>query len=67
MTEKAERYRAISEMAALLRETTQKRIITSRMQDSGLPVDAVEHYNVVFDNKEHEDVKRAFLRICGEV
>lgn len=67
MTEKTERYRAISEVAALLRESTQKRLVDSYTGDEESPVAAVEYYNVVFDKQEHEDVKRALLKMCNEV
>lgn len=67
MTEKTERYRAISEVAALLRESTQKRLVDRHTGDEEFPVAAVEYYNVVFDKQEHESVKRAFLRLCSEI
>lgn len=67
MTEQAEKYRAISEMAALLRETTQKRAVTSYKEDDEFPDVHVQYYNTVFNDQEHADVKRAFLRLCGEI
>lgn len=67
MTEKAEKYRAISEMASLLRETTQKRLANCCTQNGVTPPYTVEYYNVVFDSQEHADVKRAFLKLCDEV
>lgn len=62
MTEKAEKYRAISKLAELLRESTKKRLVLDDNMDP-----EVEYFNVIFTEEEHEDVKRAFLRLCGEV
>lgn len=66
MTEKTERYRALSEIASMLRETTQKRQIFAHNEDGSLSYET-EYYNSVFSEEEHEDVKRAFLKMCNEI
>lgn len=66
MTEKTERYRALSEIASMLRETTKKRQVFSQAEDGSL-IHETEYYNSVFSEEEHEDVKRAFLKMCNEV
>lgn len=62
MTEKAEKYRAISQLAELLRESTKKRLVLDDNMDP-----EVEYFNVIFTEEEHDDVKRSFLKLCGEV
>lgn len=64
MTEKAERYRAIAQIAELLRETTVKKPVYDFTKKE---IVDFEYTNVVFDEQEHRDVKRAFLRLCGEI
>lgn len=67
MTEKELRYKAISEMAELLRETTQKRIVYNPVFDSTEVDMEIEYFNSVFNKEEHETVKRAFLKLCQEL
>lgn len=62
MNEKTERYRAISQVAELLRETTAKRPV---FNEGSIP--QFEYYNTVFDEQEHNDLKRALLRMCSDV
>lgn len=66
MTEKTERYRALSEIASMLRETTQKRQMFVQDENGSLSYET-EYYNSVFSEEQHEDVKRAFLKMCNEV
>lgn len=62
MTEKAEKYRAISKLAELLRESTKKRLV---LDDNMEP--EVEYFNVIFTEDEHKHLKRALLKLCGEI
>lgn len=58
--EETEKLRAISEIAALLRETTTKEI--NFTEDDGNITHTV-YKNMVFNEEEHETVKRKFLKL----
>lgn len=62
MTEKAERYRAMSKLAELLRDTTKKRLSIDENMDP-----KVEYFNIIFTEEEHKHLKRALLKLCGEI
>lgn len=54
-------------MAELLRETTKKRIVYNPILDSTEVNMGIEYFNSIFNNEEHETVKRAFLKLCSEL
>lgn len=56
------KYNAVSSIADLLRETTQRYL---EMQENGDILPA--HANMIFTKQEHETVKRAFLRLVSEI
>ena len=60
------KYNAVAEIAALLRESTQKRL-TIVQSESGDLTPTTEYYNTVFSESEHETVKRALLRLVSEI
>lgn len=68
MTEKAEKYRAISEVAALLRESTikERTPVEYDPEEHGFSI-GFEYVNTIFTPEQHESVKRAFLKLCGEI
>lgn len=62
--EETEKLRAISEIAALLRETTTKEI--NFTEDDGNITHTV-YKNIVFNEEEHETVKRKFLHLLNSL
>ena len=63
MSEREERFKAIGKIADLLRESTVKKIAF----DQNTLESKVVYENVVFNEREHQDLKRAFLKLCQEI
>lgn len=61
--EKTARYMAISEMAALLRDSLTKTCI---LEGEGL-VPKTEYGNAIFGDEQLNTVKRTFMKMCSEV
>ncbi len=72
-----EKYKAIAQIAQLLRETTVKKMVVPSYVEGGLKENGISGYypeelipvyeNSVFTPEQHEDVKRAFLKLIGEL
>lgn len=57
--DKTEHYSAVSEIAALLRDTTKKRLI----MNESLDFPEAEYYNVLFSKEELQMIKNRFLKL----
>lgn len=66
------KYNTVSSIADLLRETTVRNPYPPKPLDMSIKdyLDTLPdtiHRNVLFENDEHETVKRAFLRLVSEI
>lgn len=65
MSEQTEKYKAVAEVAALLRESTGKRF---KLNNQGEPITAEpEYFNAIFNDEELASLKRRFLKIISEI
>jgi len=66
--EQTEKYRAVAELSALLRETTKSRLsFETGKEPDEISATVSDYYNIIFIPSEHETVKRAFLRLLSEL